>query len=110
LARINYDHPLDYTYSDAAFSEKSSDNSSSRTLFELGSEISTEVENIVEQINETEESSGLAANCQVYRHPATPPASPEPSTPAVQSGNQGNEMQLSSGLARALENVLKDAV
>jgi hypothetical protein len=98
-------HPLDSF--DSGSSEMSRDNASSGTLFESGSEISSDAESIVEQVNETEEA-GLAANCRVYRHPATPPASPEPSTPAAQS-DQGNEMQLSSGIARALENALKDA-
>jgi hypothetical protein len=100
-----YLHPLDP--SDSGSSEMSPDNASSRTSFESGSEISSAVESIVEQVNDTEEA-GLAANCRLYRHPATPPVSPEPSTPAAQS-DQGNEMQLSSGIARALENALKDA-
>ena len=106
-----YLHPLDYTHSDAAFRGTSPDNSLSGTSFESGSEMSCEIESImeqvVEQVSETEESSGLEANCQVY--PGTPPASPDRSTPVVQSGSQENEMPLSSGLVRALENVLKDA-
>lgn len=85
------------------FSKKAPDNASS------GSEISSEDESIAEQIIETEELSGLEANCYIYRHPATPPASPEPSTPAVQNSNQGYERRLPRGLARALENALKDA-
>jgi hypothetical protein len=105
----SYLHPLDSTHSDAAFSDLSWDNSSSGTLSESGSEISSQAESNVEQVSETQESSGLEANCQVYRHPATPPASPEPSIPAVQNGNQGNEMRLSCGLARPLENALKDS-
>jgi hypothetical protein len=98
-----YLHPLDY--SDAAFSEMSPDDASSGTSFESGSEMSCEVDGIVEQTEAAEESLGLETNCQLCRHPATPPASPDTSTPVVQSGNQENEMPLSSGLARALENI-----
>jgi hypothetical protein len=101
-----YLHPLDY--SDAAFSEMSPDDASNGTSFESGSEMSCEVDGIVEQTEAAEESLGLETNRQLCRHPATPPASPDTSTPVVQSGNQENEMTLSSGLAKELENVLKD--
>jgi chaperone BCS1 len=94
---------------DAAFSETSPEDASSGTSFESGSEMSCEVDGIVEQTDEMEESSGLEAKCQVYRQPATPPASPVTSTPVLLSGNQENEVPRSGGLARALENVLKDA-
>lgn len=77
----SYLHQLDSSYSGS--SEMSPDNASSGTSFEPGSEISSDGGSIVEQDNETEEA-GLAADCWVYRHPATPPASPEPQTPRAQ--------------------------
>jgi hypothetical protein len=86
----------------------SPDNASGGTSFESESKISSEAKNIMGQVNKTEES-GLATNCQIYRHPATPPASPEPSTPALQNGNQRDKMPLSSRLAKTLENALKGA-
>jgi hypothetical protein len=76
-----YFHPLDYTYSDAAFSETSADDSSSGTSFQSGSEMSCEVDGIAEQAEVIEESL-----------PATPPPSPITVTPVIPSGNQEREM------------------
>jgi hypothetical protein len=69
-----YFRPLDGPYSDATFSDISPDGSSTGTSFESGSEKSCEIGSIVEeQADEIEALSGLEANCQVYRQPATSP-------------------------------------
>ena len=91
---------------DTGSSEMSPDSASSGTSFESGSEISSDAESIVEH---EREGARLAAKNELYQHQATSPASPELSTPAVQSDSEGNETRPSSGFARALEDALKDA-
>jgi hypothetical protein len=86
-----YLHPHDDTYSDAEFSETSPDDSSSRTSFESGSEMSCDVEAIVKQAEVREEPLRLESSCQSSQHPTTPPASPTTST-NPQSSNQGKEV------------------
>jgi hypothetical protein len=82
---ISYNlHPLDYTYSDA--SESSPDDSSSGTSFESGSGISFDDENVVAQVEVTEESAGLKPKSSFIRQPATPPPTPI-MTPILLSGN-----------------------
>lgn len=90
--------------SDSESSEIPPDGASSGTIFESGSEISSDAERIVEQVTKREEA-GVAAKCKVYRNP---PASPE-LCPAVQHDSEGNEMRPSSGFARALEHAIKAA-
>jgi hypothetical protein len=91
-----YFHPLDYTYSDAAFSETSADDSSSGTSFESGSEMSCEVDGIVEQAEVIQEPQALETNCQVRRQPAAHPPSPITSSHIVLDGEQEKEKPCST--------------
>lgn len=94
--------------SDSGSIDMSPDSVSSGTSFESGSEISSDTESTVEQVTKRDEA-GVAAKCKVYLHPATPPTSPELSTPAVQSNNKDNDMRPSRGFAGALAHGLRDA-
>jgi len=96
---LYYLYPLDAASSDVAFSDTSPDDTSSRTLFESGSEVSSDVENVVGLAEITEESAGLETN-----YPFTPST-----TPVLVSGDEEKEIARSMAeFRRGLENALKD--
>jgi hypothetical protein len=100
---ISHDlQPPAYLSSEAASIERS-DDASSGTSFESGSQ--SDIEEPIMQTEVVEESAELGIKRKLHRQPATPPPSPVPSTAGLLAGSQAKRYgAFYSGMKTALKN------